>query len=257
MGRATSLGESPSVQLDATVLVEGAARLGVALSRAQVDAFRWYYRGMMEWNERLNLTTVTAWEQVQERHFVESLAVSRAVPRATLESGRFVDVGTGAGLPGIPLKIAFAGMMGTLIEATGRKVEFLNWVIDELGLTGIDVGHGRAESLGHVDGLREGFDLVVARAVAPMCVLAELTLPFCRVGGQVVVHKTAGAIEEIDAAGYGIGVLGGEVRRTVPGTVEMSGSTRTLVVIEKVADTPSNYPRRPGVPAKRPLLKSR
>ena len=243
--------------LDATVLEKGADRLGISLTGGQIDLFRLYYREMLDWNERINLTTVTDWDRVQERHFVESLAVSAAVPDGILSDARFADIGTGAGFPGIPLKIAFPSMCGTLIEATGKKVAILNQMIELLRLDGIQAVHGRAESLGHEEGLRERFDLVTARAVARMPVLAELTLPFCRVGGRVVVHKTARAGPEIDAAAYAIGVLGGELDKIIADPSASTDSRKTLAVIEKLAGTPSRYPRRPGIPAKRPLLRRR
>ena len=241
-------------QLDTTTLERGAARLGLRLSVAQLEGFRRYYRWLIRWNDRVNLTTVTEWEAVQTRHFLDSLSIVEAVPDGTLESARFVDVGTGAGLPGIPLKIAFADARVTLVDATAKKVNLLNKLVRELGLDGMEAIHGRAETLGHSGGLRESFDLVVARAVAPMPVLAELTLPFCRVGGMVVVHKTDRAEAEILSAGYAIEVMGGELKRTVGATWEGPDSGRKLIVIEKVNPTPANYPRRPGMPSKRPLM---
>ena len=143
----------------------------------------------------------------------------------------------------------------TLVDATAKKVEALKNLVHDLGLDGIEAIHGRAETLGHSDGLRESFDLVTARAVAPMPVLAELTLPFCRVGGMVVVHKTEGAVEEIASAEYAIEMMGGEIARTVPATWEGPDSGRKLIVIEKLNPTPANYPRRPGMPSKRPLMR--
>ena len=241
-------------QLDTTTLERGAAILGLRLDVAQLEGFRRYYRWLIRWNDRVNLTTVTEWEAVQTRHFLDSLSIVEAVPDGTLESARFVDVGTGAGLPGIPLKIAFADARVTLVDATAKKVNLLNKLVRELGLDGMEAVHGRAETLGHNDGLRESFDLVVARAVAPMPVLAELTLPFCRVGGMVVVHKTDRAEAEILSAGYAIEVMGGELKRTVGATWEGPDSGRKLIVIEKVNPTPPNYPRRPGMPSKRPLM---
>ena len=242
-------------QLDTATLERGAARMGLRLSVAQLEEFRRYYRWLVRWNARMNLTTVTEWEAVQTRHFLDSLSLVDAVPAATLESIRFVDIATGAGLPGIPLKIVFADARGTLVDATAKKVEALKNLVHDLGLDGIKAIHGRAETLGHSDGLRESFDLVTARAVAPMPVLAELTLPFCRVGGMVVVHKTEGAVEEIASAEYAIEMMGGEIARTVPATWEGPDSGRKLIVIEKLNPTPANYPRRPGMPSKRPLMR--
>ena len=248
---------SSSDPLDATVLEKGADRLGIALTGEQVDRFRMYYRGVLDWNERINLTTDTDWVRVQERHFLESLSVSAVASCGILGGGRFTDIGAGVGFTGIPLKIAFPAMSGTLIEATGKKVAFLDRMIELLRLREIQAMHGRAESLAHEEGLRESFDLVTARAVAPMPVLSELTLPFCRIGGRVVAHKTVGAAPEIAAAGYAIEVLGGELNAIVNDPIQSASSGRTLVVIDKSSETPANYPRRPGIPAKRPLLRRR
>ena len=242
-------------RLDTSTLEKGAAKLGLRLSVARLEGFRRYYRWLIRWNDRMNLTTVTEWEAVQTRHFLDSLSVVEAVPAAMLESIRFADIGTGAGLPGIPLKIAFNGARGTLVDATAKKVEALRCLLDDLAPDGIEAVHGRAETLGHDEGLRESFDLVTARAVAPMPVLAELTLPFCRVGGIVVVHKTDRAESEILSAEYAIAVMGGEVSRAVRATWEGPDSGRNLIVIEKANPTPAKYPRRPGMPAKRPLMR--
>lgn len=242
-----------SARLDAETLCRGATDLRLSLADTQVCAFRRYYRALIEWNSKMNLTAVTEWEQVQQRHFLDSLSLSLVVEPNKLESCRFVDVGSGAGLPGIPLKIAYPGMTGTLLDATAKRVHFLSHVIDTLPLTGVEVRHGRAEDLARLPDLREQFDLVLARAIAPMPVLAELTLPFCRPGGHVVVHKTTGAAGEIEKARYAIDTLGGEIRDFI-GSDPDSG--RRLLVIAKVGPTPDGYPRRPGIPAKRPLSRS-
>ena len=241
--------------LDTTILEQGAARMGLRLTVAQLEGFRRYYRWLVRWNSRMNLTTVTEWDAVQTRHFLDSLSLVKAIPEAVLQSSRFVDIGTGAGLPGIPLKIAFEGAQGTLVDAAAKKVDLLNDLVTELGLDSIEAIHGRAETLGHKDGLREGFDLVFARAVAPMPVLVELALPFCRVGGVVVVHKTVSAEEEVESAAYAINTMGGETTRTVGAAWDGPNSGLKLIVIEKVNPTPENYPRRPGMPSKRPLMR--
>ena len=255
--------------LDARTLINGAAKLGVCLSADQARLFRRYYMSMVEWNARVNLTTVTEWEQAQRRHFLDSLSVRGALTARVFdgiwERGRFVDVGSGAGLPGIPLKIAFPGMTGALVEATERKARFLREMVSALSLDGLEVARGRAEDLARLPEMRERFDVALARAVAPMPALAELTLPFCRVGGRAIVHKTLDAAEEIKSARYAIETLGGEIRGSVGPLSEHAGesgpdgpsgseSRRTLLVIEKVAPTPTRYPRRAGIPAKRPLM---
>ena len=238
--------------LDARTLLKGAARLGVSLSAEQIRLFRRYYLAMAEWNERVNLTAVSGWEATQRRHFLDSLSVRAALPDGVLDGGRFADVGSGAGLPGIPLKIAFPGMTGALVETTGRKARFLQEVVDALPLDGLEVARGRAEDLARLPEMRERFDVALARAVAPMPALAELTLPFCRVGGRAVVHKTLDAADEIESARYAIETLGGEIRGVAgPDGTE---SRRTLLIIEKVSPTLERYPRRAGIPAKRPLL---
>ena len=240
-------------ELDAGTLCRGAAVLGLKLERSQVCMFQRYYRALVEWNFRMNLTAVTEWEQVQRRHFLDSLSLSALIETYRLEECRFIDVGSGAGLPGIPIKIAFTGMTGTLLDATSKRVRFLEHVVDTLPLTGLQARHARAEELARLPGLREQFDLVVSRAVAPMPVLAELTLPFCRPGGYVAVHKTSSAADEIEEATYAIDTLGGAVIDTVKIDPDDSDSKRLLLVIAKVAPTPEVYPRRPGIPSKRPL----
>lgn len=201
----------------------------------------------------MNLTAVTEWEQVQQRHFLDSLSLAPLIKAQNLEDCRFIDVGSGAGLPGIPLKIAFPDMTGVLLDATAKRVRFLKSMIDTLPLPGLEARHGRAEDHARLPVLREQFDLVVARAIAPMPVLAELTLPFCRTGGHVAVHKTSNAADEIEEARYAIDTLGGEVRQMIRSGQDGSDSGRLLLVIAKTGPTPDGYPRRSGIPAKRPL----
>ena len=236
--------------LDTGTLEKDSAGLGIALSPAQLDKFRECYRELARWNSRMNLTRVTGWEDVVETHFLDSLSIAGALPPETLRARRFIDVGAGAGFPGIPMKIAFPDMRGTLVEATARKAEFLRNLTDALELDGIEVQHERAETLAHRAGAREGFDLAFARAVAAMPVLAELTLPFCKVGGVAALHKTRGATEEIAAARGAIETMGGAVRDIVGA----GGDNKVLVIIDKVERSPEGYPRRPGIPAKRPIL---
>lgn len=241
--------------LDTRTLEAGAKELGVSLDAAQLDQFRRYYLELVEWNSKMNLTTVTDWEEVQKRHFLDSLALARAIPSDIIESGRFVDVGAGAGFPGLPVKIAFPNARGVLVEATARKVEFLRSVIANLSLDGLEARHGRAETLAREEDTRGHFDMAFARAVAPMPTLAELTLPFCRVGGLAALHKTSAASAEIESAGEAICIMGGRIRETIQIEAAWEGeaSNKTIILIEKTRDTPAKYPRRPGIPAKRPL----
>ena len=226
------------------------AKLGISLNSTQLDKFCLYYRELICRNSTMNLTTITGWDDVVETHFLDSLSVAGALPSETRAARNFIDIGAGAGFPGIPMKIAFPGLHGMLIDATARKVEFLRNVVEGLELTDMGVRHSRAETLAHCESVREGFDLALARAVAPMPVLAELTLPFCKVGGLVALHKTTAAADEIVDAHRAIETMGGVIRDII----RTGGDSKILVVIDKVRDTPTNYPRRPGIPSKRPLL---
>ncbi len=234
----------------------GARHLGLPLSDRQLATFRLFYQELVEWNRRFNLTAITGYEQVQVRHFLDSLSCILAFRdrvRARRGTLRCMDVGSGAGFPGIPIKIYCPALQVVLLEATRKKVGFLEHVVARLGLKGVRPLWGRAEQVAHLSEHREQYDLVVARAVAGLDVLAEYTLPFCRLGGLVVAQKAATAHEEIQVAGHALSVLGGRLLRVIP--VELVGlaEVRNLVVIEKVARTPTRYPRRPGVPARRPL----
>ena len=192
---------------------------------------------------------MTRWEDVQTTHFLDSLTVRLGM---SSDSGRLADVGSGAGFPGVPLKIVFPGLQTTLIESTGKKTAFLHHLAGDLDLE-MDVRKGRAETLAHEPDLRESFDFVTSRAVAGMAVLAELCLPFCRVGGTVVAQKKGDIEEEIANAGRAIDAMGGRLKEVKEVSLSGLGEARRLVLLEKVRPTPDRYPRRPGVPAKRPL----
>jgi 16S rRNA (guanine527-N7)-methyltransferase len=238
-------------------LKASAKQLGLPLSQQQLNAFQLFCEDLVEWNEQFNLTAITEYEQVQIRHFADSLSCLVAIRQAgRLPEGRAlrcIDVGSGAGFPGIPVKIYCPQMNMVLLEATGKKVDFMAHVIAHLGLQEIQAVKGRAEELANEPLHREQYDLVLARAVAELPVLAEYTLPFCRLGGTVIAQKGVRAQEEAHLAEYAVSMLGGQVRRVIP--IELLGlaETRNLVVIEKTARTPIKYPRRPGMPAKRPL----
>ena len=237
-------------------LVDGARTLGLNLTAEQQAAFQLYYEELLAWNAKFNLTAITDYEQVLIRHFLDSLSCLLAQEaKAALyrAGGRTVDVGSGAGFPGIPLKLVCPAGRLTLLEATGKKVTFLEHMIGRLGLRTVTAVKARAEELAHDPSHREQYDLALSRAVAELPVVAEYTLPFCKVGGWAIAQKGEAGAAEAWTAERAISMLGGELRRVVQ--VELPGlaENRSLIVIEKVHPTPDAYPRRPGVPSKRPL----
>jgi 16S rRNA (guanine527-N7)-methyltransferase len=235
-------------------LATAASAIGISLSPAQVQAFRVYRDELLEWNRRFNLTAITDPAEVETRHFLDSLTVARAVPGGLGSHTPLADVGSGAGFPGIPLKIAFPALPLTLIEATGKKARFLEYIAARLGLENVTVVARRAEEAGRDPALREAFAVVVARALAPMAALAELTLPLCAVGGRVIAQKRGDIAAELRAAERAVLLLGGRLQETVPVSAPGLEDGRVLVVVDKTSPTPGQYPRRPGVPARRPLV---
>ena len=242
------------------LLAEGARSLGILLSEGQLDQFELYYRELSEWNHRTNLTAITEYEEAQVRHFLDSLTVCLPFRRDDGSSlnglpgiERVVDVGSGAGFPGLPLKLAFPGIELHLVESVGKKAAFLEHVAGLLGLQGVVVHRGRAESLARLPELRETFDLALVRGVARMSLLLEYTLPFCRMGGRTIAHKHGELEEELDEAGYALSELGGRLDLVYPVTLEGLTDNRVVAVFEKIVSTPDRYPRRVGIPAKRPL----
>lgn len=226
--------------------------LGLTLTPRQRQAFQDYYQELVAWNARFNLTAITDQEGVQVRHFLDSLSCLLALGNNVQEQS-LIDIGSGAGFPGLPLKIVCPSLRLTLLEATGKKVGFLQHVVALLKLHDVTVIHARAEQIGQDPLHREAYDWVLARAVAAMPTLIEYLLPLCRLGGYCLAQKGERAAAEVSLAEPAILLLGGRLNRLLP--VELPGlaETRHLVIIDKVARTPIKYPRRPGVPAKSPL----
>ncbi|MHB8619569.1 MAG: 16S rRNA (guanine(527)-N(7))-methyltransferase RsmG [Chloroflexota bacterium] len=228
-----------------SLLVSEARAFGIELTADQGDQFRRYSAELLAWNERINLTGITDPAEVDSRHFLDSLACLLApFPHAA----RVLDVGSGAGLPGLPLKIARPDLRLTLLEATAKKARFVEHTVGMLGLADVEVLAERAETLGR----RERFDRVVARAVAALPALLELTLPFCALGGLVLAMKKGSRVPgEVTASTRALKLLGGEIEP--PLAYRLGGEERQLLVIRKANATPAMYPRRPGQPAKHPL----
>ena len=234
-------------------LLTGAAALGIRLDRGQVERFRAYHEALVHWNRRVNLTSIVDEDRVQSHHFLDSLTAASALPRPILQHGRIVDVGSGAGFPGVPLKIAFPGLSLALVESTGKKAEFLERLVGLLGLYGVEVLAGRAETLGREPRLRERFDAVLARALGPLPVVAELTLPFARLGGALIAQRRGDLAREVEDAAPALRALGGGAADVRFVDLPDLADGRALVVVAKVAPTPERYPRRPGAPSKRPI----
>jgi len=236
-------------------LITGAKKLGLQLSSRQLDQFQIYYQELIDWNQRLNLTAITEYEEVQIKHFLDSLTVTLAFkPPLSEPDLYFIDVGTGAGMPGLPLKIVFPEIKLVLLEATVKKAAFLHHLYPKLELDNVEIVTGRAEEVAHLAQYREKFDIVLARGVAPLSTLVELTLPFCTVGGSFISQKKGAINQEVSQAAKAISLLGGKLREVKRIDLEEFTDRRQLVIIDKVSSTPQQYPRRPGIPAKRPLV---
>ena len=235
------------------LLIAGASQLGLSLRDSQIDQFETFFRELTEWNQRANLTAITGYDEVQVKHFLDSLTVCLAAEGLDHDQPRVIEVGAGAGLPGLALKIVFPQLRLSLLESVAKKTAFLEHVSARLGLNDVSVHTGRAEDLARDEGLRDAFDLAVVRGVAKLPLLLEYCLPFCKTGGRLVALKHGGDGRELNAAANALTELGGRIEKVV--RVELEGLTddRMVIAVEKIAPTPERYPRRAGIPAKRPL----
>lgn len=224
--------------------------LDVPLTGTQITALQRYENELIDWNQRHNLTAIREPDQIRVKHFLDSLTCLMVVREPV---GKVIDIGTGAGFPGLPLKIIFPAMQLTLVESVGKKADFCRHVVHKLGLDGVEVIQERAETLGQMPAHRQKYDWALARAVAVMPVLTEYLLPLVRVGGAMLAMKGESAHGETHAADYAIHILGGHLRKIIPVSLPGVVEERFLVVVDKIAATPDTYPRRIGVPSKHPL----
>lgn len=237
-------------------LIDGAQKLGINLNDKQITQFKLYYQELVGWNKKFNLTTITDYQEVQIKHFLDSLTVISALTEEELRQPGFsiIDMGTGAGFPGIPLKVFLSQSRLVLLDSKAKKAAFLQHVIEQLELDAVEVVIGRAEEIAHRPLLRENFTLVVSRAVASLPTLVELALPFCQMGGKFIAQKKGQIEQELVQAGKAIDVLGGELNQVKKVELEELSDERYLVIIDKIYPTPEKYPRRPGIPVRRPIL---
>lgn len=225
--------------------------LGISLKEEQINQFLIYYEMLVEWNEVMNLTAITEYEDVMKKHFIDSISLIKAYDVS--KQVKVIDVGTGAGFPGLALKIAYPELQVTLLDSLNKRIQFLDAVIDKLGLTGVETIHGRAEDFAKPGKLREQFDLCVSRAVANLSTLSEYCLPFVKVGGQFISYKSEKISEEKELAEKAISLLGGKIKSQVEFTLPDSDIYRNLFIIEKSKETPKKFPRKAGLPSKEPL----
>lgn len=240
---------------DLTSFEKGLEQLSITLSGEQKQQFLTYYEYLVEKNKVMNLTAITEYEEVITKHFLDSLAVVKTscFKPEKLAGKRLIDIGTGAGFPGIPLKIAFPELDILLLDSLNKRINFLNEVTEMLGLTNINTVHGRAEDYAKQKGYRESFDFCVSRAVANLSTLSEYCIPFVKQGGCFISYKSGSVDQELIQAEKAVKILGGQREEVVRFSLADTDMDRSFVVIRKVKPTPKKYPRKAGLPSKEPL----
>ena len=225
--------------------------LGIQLTDVQKKQFDRYFELLIEWNRVMNLTGITEYDEVNLKHFTDSLTIVRIKEMKNVST--LIDVGTGAGFPGIPIKIAFPNIKVTLLDSLNKRIKFLNQVVEELDLKDVVTLHGRAEDYAKKQEYREQFDLCVSRAVANLSTLSEYCLPFVKKEGCFISYKSADSDEEIQQSQNALDILGGKIEKVDTFMLPGSDMGRALVMVEKVKNTPKKYPRKAGMPSKEPL----
>ena len=233
------------------VLTEKVKELSIVLNDKQIQQFEQYYNILVEWNKVMNLTAITEYEEVVEKHFLDSLTIVYAINMEKIET--LIDVGTGAGFPGIPLKIAFPYLKVTLLDSLNKRIKFLNEVIDLLELNDIKAIHGRAEDYAKQVEYREQYDICVSRAVANLATLSEYCLPYVKMDGLFVPYKSGEIDEELKSSEKAVSILGGKVEEVVKFQLPGTDIGRSFVKIHKIKETKKKYPRKAGMPTKEPL----
>jgi 16S rRNA (guanine527-N7)-methyltransferase len=228
---------------------------GIDLNDTQKEQFEAYFHELVETNKVMNLTSITEKDQVYLKHFYDSLILDFFDENLMTDSISICDVGSGAGFPSIPLKIVNPNLQVTIIDSLNKRINFLSGLVEKLGLEDVKLVHGRAEELGQNKQYREQFDLVTARAVASMTVLTELCLPFVKKGGQFIAMKADKADEELQESTYAINLLGGKVEQQQSFELPNDAGLRNLIFVSKTKETPNKYPRKPGTPSRKPLVK--
>lgn len=226
--------------------------LSIMLTDIQKQQFDQFYELLVEWNKVMNLTGITEYDEVNEKHFIDSLSLVKAIDVNKVET--VIDIGTGAGFPGIPLKIAFPHLNVVLLDSLNKRIQFLNTVIMELGLKDIKTIHGRAEDFAKQSEYREKFDLCVSRAVANLSTLSEYCLPYVKVGGMFIPYKSGEIDDEVKQADKAICILGGKLDEVIKFQLPGTEVNRSFVKINKTQNTQKKYPRKAGLPSKEPLI---
>ena len=239
------------MERETAYIIDEMHKLGISLTEQQSEQLYEYYRLLVEWNSFMNLTGITEFSEVVQKHFVDSLSIVKVKNMNDVDN--LIDVGTGAGFPGLPLKIVFPHLKVTLLDSLNKRIDFLNAVIEKTGLTGIETIHGRAEDFAKPGLKREIYDLCVSRAVANLATLSEYCLPYVKIGGEFIPYKSGEVADELQDAKSAVFLLGGKVKSCENFDLPGSDIHRSLVRIKKVGGCPKKYPRKAGMPSKVPL----